>query len=223
MRRPFTTVPRLAILLTALATVTTLTGCQAPSPAPQTVSTQPPPAAAGGPTTTAATTAWPTDSSGNPVGWQVCRNAVKHFEIAYPGGWHTASVGADDACAAFDPAPFTVSDGPGIVTQQLFAFYQSQDALDYLTELFPPDFYTVNSRTDVTVAGLHGFRYNVTTLPPRGPSGVPYPAGSTIYGYVVTTGARSIDVGCWVAPADAGLLPARQHIVDQAVTTIHFT
>lgn len=225
MRRPFSTVPRLAVLLLALGSVATAAACQQNTPAPPVAAT----AAAPGPatpafgTTAPSSTAWPTDGAGNPVGWQVCRNTVHHFEIAYPGGWHTASLGPDDACAAFDPAEFTVTDGPGLVTQQLFAFYASEDALDYLGDLFPTDFYTITSQSEVTVAGLHAIRYTVTTLPARGPAGPTYPVGTTLYGYVVTAGARSIDVGTWAAPADASGLPARQHVVDQAVTTVHFT
>jgi hypothetical protein len=224
MRRPFSTVPRLAVLLLALGTVAAVAACQQNTPAPPVAETAAPPVLATPDIgTTAPSTAWPTDSAGNPVGWQVCRNSVRHFEIAYPGGWHTASLGPDDACAAFDPAAFTVTDGPGLVTQQLFAFYASEDALDYLHDLFPVDFYTITAQTDVTVAGLHAIRYTVTTLPPRGPSGPTYPVGTTLYGYVVTAGARSIDLGTWAAPADAATLPARQHVVDQAVTTVHFT
>jgi hypothetical protein len=226
MRRPFSTV---AVLLVAVSVAAGLSACQASSPTPPVAQTAGP---AGPPTPVTASTAstgstgsttWPTDSAGNPVGWQVCSNAVRHFTIAYPSGWHTASLGAEDACARFDPAAFTVSDGPALDGQQLLAYYESQDALDYLMELFPTDFFTITSQTNVTVAGLHAIRYTVTTLPPRGPAGPSYPPGSTIYGYVVTAGARSVDVATWVAPADAASLTARQRIVDQAVTTVHFT
>ena len=116
-----------------------------------------------------------------------------------------------------------VDGAPALVTQQLHAFYASQDRLDYFTNLFPRDFFTVVSQADVTVAGMPAIRYTVTTLAPRGPSGPTYPVGTTLYGYVVTAGALSIDVGTWAAPTDAGLLSGRQHIVDQAVTTVHFT
>jgi len=75
----------------------------------------------------------------------------------------------------------------------------------------------------VTMGGNPAIRYTVTTLPPRGPSGPTYPVGTTLYGYVVTSGARSIDVGTWAAPTDASLLPARQAVVDLAVTTVRFT
>jgi hypothetical protein len=223
MRRPFSTVPRLSLFVVALTAAASVAACQQNAPAPPIAATAAPGPVTPVVVTTAPSTAWPTDSAGNPVGWQVCRNPVRHFEIGYPGGWHTASLGADDACAAFDPAEFTVTDGPGLVTQQLFAFYASEDALDYLADLFPTDFYTITSQSEVTVAGLHAIRYTVTTLPARGPSGPTYPVGSTMYGYVVTAGARSIDVGTWAAPADAATLPARQRIVDQAVTTVHFT
>jgi hypothetical protein len=230
MHRPFTTVARLACAAAAVLALAGTAAC-GPDHSPPVVSTLPPSGLAGGgapPTTTTAAAAaspWPTDSAGNPVGWQVCRNATHHFSIAYPAGWHTASAGADDQCALFDPAAFTVVDGaPALVTQQLHAYYQSMDLLEYFQALFPVDFFTVVSEANVMVApGVAAIRYTVTTLPPRGPSGPTYPVGTTLYGYVVTAGARSIDVGTWAAPTDASLLPARQHIVDQAVTTVRWS
>jgi hypothetical protein len=214
MHRPFTTVVRLGCLFLLAGTA----AC-GPSQSPPTVVGAPTDHATGSTSTTTTAPASGTSS------WPVCTNATKHFSIAYPTGWHTASVGPDDACRLFDPASFTVVDGaPALVTQQLHAFYASEDRLEYFADLFPHDFFTVVSQADVTVApGLPAIRYTVTTLPPRGPSGPTYPVGTTLYGYVVTAGARSIDVGTWAAPTDASLLPARQHIVDQAVTTVHFT
>jgi hypothetical protein len=227
MHRPFTTVARLACLLALLGTTSIGAAACGPSSPPPTPVGAPTDRATGSTATTppAGASPWATDSAGNPVGWQICVNASKHFSIAYPAGWHTASVGPDDACQLFDPATFTVVDGaPALVTQQLHAFYASEDRLDYFQNLFPRDFFTVVSSSDVTVgAGLPAIRYTVSTLPPRGPSGPTYPVGTTLYGYVVTAGARSIDVGTWAAPTDASLLPARQHVVDEAVTTVHFT
>jgi hypothetical protein len=223
MRRLVPTRSRGFALLISLTAVAGLAACQAPAPAPSTPVTATGPAPTATATTSTPSGAWPTDSAGDPVGWQVCRNTVHHYEIAYPGGWHTASVGIDDACSVFDPSPFTAVDGLAPVTQQLFARYASEDALDYVAELFPADFFTVTSQVDTTVAGLHAIRYTVTTLPPRGPSGPTYPVGSTLYGYVVTAGARSVNVSTWAAPADAAALPQREHIVDQAATTVHFT
>jgi hypothetical protein len=211
MHRPFATVVAALALLAATAC-----GPSTPPSAPATSVSTPP--------SVPVTTAAPSATAASTAGWPTCSNAAKHFSIAYPPGWHTASVGPDDACQLFDPAAFTVVDGaPALVTQQLHAFYASQDRLDYFTALFPPDFFTVVSHSDVTVAGNPAIRYTVTTLPPRGPSGPTYPVGTTLYGYVVTAGARSIDVGTWVAPTDASQLPARQLVVDQAVTTVRFT
>jgi hypothetical protein len=217
MHRPFTTVVAALLVLCAAAC-----GSSATPTAATTVSTRPSSAASSptvAPTRTTATSPTPAST----VGWQTCTNASKHFSIGYPPGWHTSSVGADDACQLFDPATFTVVDGaPTLVTQQLHAFYASMDRLEYFTALFPHDFFTVVSQSDVTVAGSPAIRYTVTTLPPHGPSGPTYPVGTTLYGYVVTAGARSIDVGTWVAPTDASQLPARQAVVDLAATTVRF-
>jgi hypothetical protein len=219
MHRPFTTV------VAAFVLVATLAACGpggTPAAAPTTLSA---PASSAAPSPTAASTA----------GWTACTNATKHFAISYPPGWHTASAGPEDACSLFDPAAFAVVDGaPVLVTQQLHAFYASMDRLEYFAALFPHDFFTVVSQSDVTVGGNPAIRYTVTTLPPHGPSGPTYPVGTTLYGYVVTAGpdgrsassraeARSIDVGTWAAPTDASLLPARQAVVDLAATTVRFS
>jgi hypothetical protein len=209
MHRPFTTVAAAVVL------VATLAAC-GPGGTPAAAPTTPPSL----PGTSAAA---PSPTAASTAGWTACTNATKHFAISYPPGWHTASAGADDACQLFDPATFTVVDGaPALVTQQLHAFYASMDRLEYFAALFPHDFFTVVSQSDVTVAGSPAIRYTVTTLPPHGPSGPTYPVGTTLYGYVVTAGARSIDVGTWVAPTDASQLPARQAVVDLAVTTVRF-
>src|SRR5690242_3039882 len=133
MHRPFTTVAAAFVL------VATLAACGqdgAPAAAP--------PSAPGSSAATSPTAA-------STVGWTACTNATKHFAISYPPGWHTASAGAEDACSLFDPAAFTVVDGaPVLVTQQLHAFYASMDRLDYFAALFPHDFFTVVSQSDVT-------------------------------------------------------------------------
>jgi len=210
MHRPFTTVAAAVVL------VATLAAC-GPGGTPAAAPTTPPSL----PGTSAAA---PSPTAASTAGWTACTNATKHFAISYPPGWHTASAGPEDACSLFDPAAFTVVDGaPVLVTQQLHAFYASMDRLEYFAALFPHDFFTVVSQSDVTMGGNPAIRYTVTTLPPRGPSGPTYPVGTTLYGYVVTSGARSIDVGTWVAPTDASLLPARQAVVDLAVTTVRFS
>jgi hypothetical protein len=211
MHRPFTTVAAAFVLVAALA------AC-GPGGTPAAAPTTVPPAISAAPSPT------PSPTAASTAGWTTCTNATKHFSISYPPGWHTASVSADDACSLFDPTAFTVVDGaPALVTQQLHAFYASMDRLEYFAALFPHDFFTVVSQSDVTMGGNPAIRYTVTTLPPRGPSGPTYPVGTTLYGYVVTAGARSIDVGTWAAPTDASLLPARQAVVDLAVTTVRFS
>lgn len=214
-----------AALIAAAGLVASLVACRAPDP----VATSPVGASAAATSTTPAAgpadpdaSPWPTDASGGPVGWLTCANTVHHTRIGYPAGWHTASVGAQDACSLFDPVAFTVEDGPNLPTQQLWAFYQPEGAAAFLTDLFNPDFFTLTSHVDVTIGGRHAIRYEVTCLPPRGPSGPTYPVGSHIYGYVIedATG-HSLDVATYAEPGDA-TYAHRQHIVDQAVTTVQF-
>jgi hypothetical protein len=232
MRRSTATLSRrLPGALLAVAATLGIAACGGSGPAPATtgspvtvvVTTAPvtaPPIVA--PTTPAADASpWPTDSLGNPVGWSVCHNTTHRFQIAYPAGWHTASVGPDDACALFDPAAFVAPDGPVIPTQQLWSQYQGSSAASYFTALFNPDFYTVTAHDDVTIAGRHAIRYTATALPPRGPSGQTYQVGTIFYGYIVEQSGHSLNVETYALPGDS-TLPARKYIVDQAITTVRF-
>lgn len=215
---------RLVVVAATAIAVATTAACSSPGPA-SARTTVSPPATMVTPTATADPDAspWPTDATGRPVGWQLCGNTVNHYDIAYPAAWFTASLGPNDACARFDPATFTVIDGPRLDREQLWAYYQASTAAEFMDALWNPDFFTVISRTDVTVGGRPAIRYEVNCLPPRGPSGPTFPVGTHIYGYVIDGGgARSLDVATYAEPGDASYAH-RRHIVDQAATTVHFS
>jgi hypothetical protein len=217
MPRPRPSNLRRLMLVVAATAAAAAAGCQGPAPSPITVDQ---PRAA---TTAVLTDPAPTDALGNPVGWTDCSNSVHRFKIGYPGGWTTAALGDDDRCELFDPAAFTVDGLPGLVTQQLAVHYFDDARSDFITEVYNPDFFRLDSHEDVTINGHHATKFTIATLPPHGPSGPTYPDGTLLYGYLIDDGARSIDLVTYVLPTATATRADRQHVVDQAITTVRFT
>jgi hypothetical protein len=145
-----------------------------------------------------------------------CTNAVHRDSVAYPAGWYTTQLGAEDACSYFDPMPFhlVANSQPPVV------------ALQVLSTGLPLEAVVAQIRGDKSAQVLSEKRTSVKrhraaqieTL--TNGAGF-WPSGTLMYAWVVDDNGTAIEVSTTGLPGYGGY-PDHRRLVDAATRSLQF-
>lgn len=153
-----------------------------------------------------------------PAGWTLCTNRTSGFSIAYPGGWDTAHLTAEQACNLFDADPITLDPNAGWPPVDMEVIPTGETVQRILRNKTDASTYRVIRREDVTVAGLKAVRLETVVID----DGF-FAKGTKIYGYTIDRDGKAFVVETIAPPPTSDdRYAALRQTVDTAAESLRF-